>query len=170
MVWPGVTRYCLPPVSITAYIKSLIVAWNSRKVNCLGAIRVCARTSGSGTHFELLHYSESAAQIAAKSAALSCKLLKKFNLSVSLALLLSAISLLPGQENHPIQVSLDITDAPRKILHAELKIPVKPGPLTLFYPKWIPGEHGPTGPVDNLAGLVFTANGQNITWTRDDVN
>ena len=48
------------------------------------------------------------------------------------------------------------TDAPRKILHAMLSIPVQPGPLTLVYPQWIPGEHGPTGPIDNLAGLVIS--------------
>ncbi|MBV9083741.1 MAG: hypothetical protein JOZ62_13765, partial [Acidobacteriaceae bacterium] len=47
-------------------------------------------------------------------------------------------------------------------MHAELTFPVHPGPLTLFYPQWIPGEHGPTGPVDNLAGLVFSASGQTL--------
>jgi len=65
---------------------------------------------------------------------------------------------------------VDITDAPRKILHAHLVIAVKPGPLTLMYPEWIPGEHGPTGPIDNLAGLVFLGNGRRIQWKRDDVN
>jgi predicted metalloprotease with PDZ domain len=70
----------------------------------------------------------------------------------------------------PIQLALDITDAPRKIMHARLIIPVKPGPLTLMYPEWIPGEHGPTGPIDNMAGLAFEANGQAVRWTRDNVN
>jgi predicted metalloprotease with PDZ domain len=63
-----------------------------------------------------------------------------------------------------------MTDAPRKILHARLAIPVRPGPLTLVYPKWIPGEHGPTGPIDNLAGIVFKANGQVLAWRRDDTD
>ncbi len=45
-----------------------------------------------------------------------------------------------------------------------------PGPLTLVYPQWIPGEHGPTGPIDNFAGITFTANGQTLPWQRDDVN
>lgn len=70
----------------------------------------------------------------------------------------------------PIELAVDISDAPRKILHAQLRIPVKPGPLTLLYPQWIPGEHGPTGPIDNLVGLRFEANGQRVTWKRDDVN
>jgi len=38
------------------------------------------------------------------------------------------------------------------------------------YPEWIPGEHSPSGPIDNFAGLIFTANGQNLPWKRDDVN
>lgn len=47
---------------------------------------------------------------------------------------------------------------------------MSPGPLTLVYPEWIPGEHGPTGPIGNFTGLTFTANGQSLPWTRDDVN
>src|SRR5205085_1005207 len=53
---------------------------------------------------------------------------------------------------------------------AKLSIPVEPGPLTLVYPKWIPGEHGPTGPIDNLAEIVFRANGRTLEWQRDDVD
>src|SRR5437763_4879972 len=75
-----------------------------------------------------------------------------------------------AQTNGPIKILLDITDAPRKILHAKLSIPVQPGPFTLVYPRWIPGEHGPTGPVDNLAGITFSASGESIPWQRDDVN
>ena len=75
-----------------------------------------------------------------------------------------------AQSSNPILVTVDVTDAPRKILHAELTIPVKPGDLTVVYPKWIPGEHGPTGPVDNLAGIVIRAGGHELNWKRDDVN
>lgn len=70
----------------------------------------------------------------------------------------------------PITIALDATEAPRKILHARLSIPAKPGPLTLFYPKWIPGEHGPTGPITDLAGVKFTAGGKTVPWRRDDVD
>ena len=66
-----------------------------------------------------------------------------------------------------ITVALDATEAPRKILHARLTIPAKPGSLTLYYPKWIPGEHEPSGPIANLTGLHFRANGQELTWRRD---
>ncbi len=75
-----------------------------------------------------------------------------------------------AQTSKAIKLDLDLTDAPRKILHAHLTIPVQPGPVTLEYAQWIPGEHSPSGPIDNFAGLVFTANGQTIPWQRDDVN
>jgi predicted metalloprotease with PDZ domain len=66
-----------------------------------------------------------------------------------------------------VTLSIDATDAPRKIFHAHLTIPATPGTLTLYYPKWIPGEHGPTGPIQELAGLRFTGNGQILKWRRD---
>jgi len=66
-----------------------------------------------------------------------------------------------------VTLSVDATEAPRKIFHATMKIPAKPGTLTLYYPKWIPGEHGPTGPIQDLAGLKFSANGKALSWRRD---
>ena len=66
-----------------------------------------------------------------------------------------------------ITLAVDASDAPRKIFHAQMTIPAAPGTLTLYYPKWIPGEHGPTGPIQDLAGLKFTANGQTLKWRRD---
>jgi predicted metalloprotease with PDZ domain len=69
----------------------------------------------------------------------------------------------------PITLSVDLRDAPKKILHAVETIPVQPGAMTLVYPKWIPGEHGPTGPIDNQAGFFISGNGQKIEWQRDPV-
>jgi len=66
-----------------------------------------------------------------------------------------------------ISLSVDASAAPRKLIHAQLRIPASPGTLTLYYPKWIPGEHGPTGPVQDLTGLKFTANGKTLKWRRD---
>src|SRR5580700_11100741 len=80
--------------------------------------------------------------------------------------LLISISLFAA--NAPtIVLSVDATEAPGKIFHAQLRIPAKPGTLTLYYPKWIPGEHGPTGPVTDLTGLRFTASGKTLPWRRD---
>ena len=66
-----------------------------------------------------------------------------------------------------VAISVDATTAPRKIFHATLKIPASPGDLTLYYPKWIPGEHAPDGPVVDLAGLKFSAAGKTLKWRRD---
>src|SRR5271165_3075362 len=70
----------------------------------------------------------------------------------------------------PIQLRVDASGAPQRILHAHLTIPAQPGPLTLIYPKWIPGEHMATGPIVNLVGLKITASGQPVAWRRDSVN
>jgi predicted metalloprotease with PDZ domain len=65
-----------------------------------------------------------------------------------------------------VTIVVDATNAPRKIFHATLTIPAAPGDLTLYYPKWIPGEHAPDGPVVDLAGLKFFANGKPLKWRR----
>lgn len=67
----------------------------------------------------------------------------------------------------PIRLAVDATHASQKVLHAQLEIPVSAGPITLVYPKWIPGEHGPTGPIVDITGLEFFANGQRLPWRRD---
>jgi predicted metalloprotease with PDZ domain len=89
------------------------------------------------------------------------------SLLFSAALLVSAASL---AAQTPIKITADLSEAPRRLYHAEVDIPVKPGPLTLTTPKWIPGNHRPTGPVDNITGVVFTANGETLKWRRDDVD
>jgi len=70
----------------------------------------------------------------------------------------------------PLLLHVDLTDAPRHLLHAHLEIPVTAGPLTLEYPQWIPGDHRPTGPIDNLAGIIVRADGKDLPWRRDDVD
>jgi predicted metalloprotease with PDZ domain len=70
----------------------------------------------------------------------------------------------------PIQIVADLTEAPRKLYHAEIDLPVKAGPVTLITPQWIPGNHRPNGPVENITGVVFTANGHPLAWRRDTVN
>src|SRR5580704_8724819 len=70
----------------------------------------------------------------------------------------------------PIQITADLSDAPRKLFHAEVELPVTTGPLTLTTPKWIPGHHAPFGRADSITGVVFTANGHALDWRRDDVD
>ncbi len=66
-----------------------------------------------------------------------------------------------------ISVTVDATGTQQKLLRAHEVIPVKPGPLTLYYPKWIPGAHGPNGPINSLTGLKFEVDGKTIPWQRD---
>src|ERR1700749_3225654 len=67
----------------------------------------------------------------------------------------------------PIQLVVDATHAPEKILHAHMQIPVTAGEVKLVFPKWIPGEPGPTGPITDLAGVEFFANDEKLRWRRD---
>ena len=96
------------------------------------------------------------------------RLLRRYlGLIVSLLVPLPAFA---GEPARPIELSVDATAAPRKLLHARLVIPAAPGPLTLYYPKWIPGEHAPTGPITELSGVKFRAGGKAVSWRRDDVD
>ncbi len=69
-----------------------------------------------------------------------------------------------------IRLAVDLSDAPRNIFHSKLTLAARPGPLTLVYPKWIPGNHRPSGPIANLTGLKITAGGQSIKWQRDPID
>lgn len=72
----------------------------------------------------------------------------------------------PGE----IQLDVDASEASRKILHVRMRVPATPGEFSLSYPKWIPGEHGPTGPITDVAGVRFTASGRPLEWRRDPVD
>lgn len=93
-----------------------------------------------------------------------------FSIALSLGMLPTALFAEEQPDRRAILLSVDATDAPRRILHARLVIPAKPGPFTLVYPKWIPGEHGPTGPIIDLAGLKLTAADKQLSWSRDDAD
>ena len=89
-------------------------------------------------------------------------------------LLLASLIILAANGSHaaaaPIVLKVDARDVNRRVLHATLQIPAQPGPLTLVYPKWIPGEHGPTGPITDLTGLKMSAGGEPIVWKRDPLD
>jgi predicted metalloprotease with PDZ domain len=70
-----------------------------------------------------------------------------------------------------IELNVDATDLDRHIFRVTETVPVpQDGKLTLLLPKWLPGNHGPTGAIAALAGLVVTANGHEVPWLRDTVN
>jgi predicted metalloprotease with PDZ domain len=100
--------------------------------------------------------------------------------TVVAAALTAAIAVVPtlaapvlAQTAPPIQVHVDTSRAVQGILLVHETIPVAPGALTLWYPKWIPGEHAPNGEIQNLAGVVVRAGGPDgprVPWTRDLVD
>jgi len=90
----------------------------------------------------------------------------RFTLVLTILIALAAPAL-RAQSSQTISLTVDATQAPIKLVRSHIVMPVKSGPLTLYYPKWIPGEHGPDGPIANLTDLKFSANGKAIAWQRD---
>ena len=70
-----------------------------------------------------------------------------------------------------IKLTVDVSDIRQSIFRVREVIPITgTGPVTLLYPKWLPGSHGPNGPIDKLAGLTVAASGQSVEWRRDPVD
>ena len=72
-------------------------------------------------------------------------------------------------------LAVDATNHEQGIFRVTQTIPVTPtaaetGRLTLLYPEWLPGNHAPRGEIEKVAGLEFTADGQKLSWVRDDVD
>jgi predicted metalloprotease with PDZ domain len=86
----------------------------------------------------------------------------------TLALMMRAAATLAAPA--PMTLAVDASEAPRGMLHARLTVPAAAGPFTLVFPKWLPGEHGPTGPVTDLVGLSLSAAGKPVPWRRDSVD
>ena len=86
-------------------------------------------------------------------------------------LALAAISACPAQaQKTPIQITADLSEAPRRLFHAEIDLPVKAGHNSFIMPQWIPGNHAPTGPIAHVTGIEFYAGDNRLAWRRDDVN
>ncbi len=84
-----------------------------------------------------------------------------------LALIVIQVSIAFAQNS--IKLDVDASEAAKNILHVRETMTVKAGALTLFYPKWIPGEHAPTGTLNEMVNLFITADGKPLAWRRDDV-
>jgi predicted metalloprotease with PDZ domain len=70
----------------------------------------------------------------------------------------------------PVALTVRLPNPAQMILYVHEGMPVKPGPLTLYYPKYIPGDHAPDGPIGTMMGLEITAGGKRIAWRRDAVD
>ncbi len=70
-----------------------------------------------------------------------------------------------------LRLDVDAADVGRHIFNVRETISVQGGqPLTLLYPKWLPGHHSPVGRIDALAGLIIKAGGARLEWKRDPVD
>jgi predicted metalloprotease with PDZ domain len=69
-----------------------------------------------------------------------------------------------------LNLRVDAREIARNRVHSELVLAARPGPLTLAFAKWIPGEHGPNGPLDAIIGLEISAGGSVVPWTRDPLD
>jgi predicted metalloprotease with PDZ domain len=89
-----------------------------------------------------------------------------------LLLLVAATAIARGQDASAPVMSLvvDETHEAQRIAFVHEEIRAKPGPLTLAYPSWIPGEHGPTGPIQQMAALRIHAGDATLAWVRDPEN
>jgi predicted metalloprotease with PDZ domain len=90
------------------------------------------------------------------------------SIAVTIVLLSSVFPL--HAESARLELSVDASQVSRRILHVKMNIPAAPGPMTLVYPKWIPGEHGPVGPINDVMGLKFRVGETTVPWQRDDVD
>ena len=70
-----------------------------------------------------------------------------------------------------IVLEIDATDTPRGVYRVTQTVPVAPGTsrLTLLFPRWLPGNHGPRGPLAELVDVQFFAGARKLEWKRDPV-
>lgn len=87
-------------------------------------------------------------------------------LALSAPILAASATAEPGT----VALTVRLPNPGQKLLYVHESLPVASGPLTLYYPKWIPGDHSPDGPIEQLMGLMFSANGQRIAWQRDELD
>lgn len=86
---------------------------------------------------------------------------------LSFAVACLSLASMAAAQSGPIALTVDATRVPEKIVRTTMTIPVNPGPLTLYYPKWIPGEHSAAGPISEVTGLKVSAGGRTLYWQRD---
>jgi predicted metalloprotease with PDZ domain len=89
-------------------------------------------------------------------------------LAVAIAAFFIACAAPAGAAQTPITLVVDVSKAPaQNVAFTRETIPVTPGKLVLYYPKWIPGQHQPVGPIANFTGLVVTGGGKTLRWQRE---
>jgi predicted metalloprotease with PDZ domain len=96
----------------------------------------------------------------------------RYRLRFLVVFIITLVTYLSGSGKPPVEairLGVDLTDAPRNIYHAHLQFPVHAGEVSLVFPKWIPGNHRPSGPIAALTGIRMEAGGRSLPWQRDPV-
>ena len=93
-------------------------------------------------------------------------------LAVLLATAFSAQAETISEQPYPgtIVLKVDASNFAQQIFRVRQTIPAKPGKLTLLYPQWVVANHGPSGALNQFAGLKASANGRPLDWKRDPLN
>lgn len=88
--------------------------------------------------------------------------------AVTMGLACALLGVMTGARAADLTLRVDAREVQRKHVHTDMTLAVRDaGPLTLVFPKWIPGEHGPNGPLESVIGLAIRANGAPLAWQRD---
>ena len=100
--------------------------------------------------------------------------MKRWPLLLGAAALATSVSCMARAEAdifpRPVQLTVELPQPAQKLLYVHEVMPVEAGALTLYYPKYIPGDHGPDGPIDTMMGLQISAGGKRIARQRDAVD
>ncbi len=97
--------------------------------------------------------------------------MRRFRLLALLSSLAASLFALSVSLNAQVTaLTVNATGTRQKLLRVHEVIPVSAGKLTLYYPKWIPGNHRASGPISSLTGLKFAAGGKTIPWLRDTLD
>jgi predicted metalloprotease with PDZ domain len=88
---------------------------------------------------------------------------------------IAKVDAIPGPRDVPypgtIKLTVDATDVTRAIFKVHETVPVSgPSDVVLLYPKWLPGNHSPSGQINKVAGFRATANGRELNWVRDTLD
>ena len=100
--------------------------------------------------------------------------MKRLTLWLGAVVLATSASCMAGTSKEgptgAVALTVRLPDPGQKLLYVQEVIPVEPGPLTLYYPKWIPGDHSPDGTVEEVMGLEFATDGRPLAWQRDELD
>lgn len=77
--------------------------------------------------------------------------------------------LLAFQSSKPIRLNVDLRSAFQGIIRVSETIPTKSGKRAFYFPKFIPGEHRASGPINGMVDLHFFSGSSEIRWQRDPV-